>query len=214
MAIVLGSDERLSVGESRMSDNGQYRLDMQPDGNLVLYRTSDNAPLWASKTDGRGGTHAVMQSDGNLVVYGDAGAVWASQTAGNSSATLAVQDDGNVVIHQSGTPIWATDTAVRAPAAGSATEAVTAPAESAATDVAATYGTVVGSGQTRVYVTKEGDLLEDIASYFYGSSEQHQRIRDDNPAMVGWSGPLPAGVRLNVSEDPSRGDAVAGSSPT
>jgi hypothetical protein len=204
MSNVLGSDERLAAGASRTSDNGQYRLDMQADGNLVLYQTSDNAPLWASQTAGRGGTHAVMQSDGNLVVYGDAGAVWASQTAGNPGATLAVQDDGNVVIYRSGTALWATQTA-----AGAA-----APASSGAGGAASTYGTVIGSGLERVYVTKEGDQLEDIAAYFYGSSEQQQRLRDDNPAMVGWSGPLPAGVRLNVAEDPTRGDTVAGPSAT
>jgi hypothetical protein len=63
MANALGVEEQLAVGESRTSDNGQYRLDMQADGNLVLYRTSDNAPLWASQTAGRGGTRAVMQGD-------------------------------------------------------------------------------------------------------------------------------------------------------
>jgi hypothetical protein len=52
---------------------------MQDDGNFVLY-DQDNAPVWASNTDG------------------------------NPGAYLAVQDDGNVVVYQNGSPLWATNT--------------------------------------------------------------------------------------------------------
>ena len=41
----------------------------QKDGNFVLYRTSNNQALWASGTNGSGSVKAVMQYDGNLVVY-------------------------------------------------------------------------------------------------------------------------------------------------
>ena len=41
----------------------------QKDGNFVLYRTSNNQALWASGTNGSGSVKAVMQDDGNLVVY-------------------------------------------------------------------------------------------------------------------------------------------------
>lgn len=51
-----------------MSPNGAYRLDMQGDHHLVLYRNSENQPLWASRTVGTGATNAVMQHDGNLVL--------------------------------------------------------------------------------------------------------------------------------------------------
>jgi hypothetical protein len=230
MANGLGIDEQLAAGESRTSDNGQYRLDMQQDGNLVLYRTSDNAPLWATMTNERGGKRAVMQKDGNLVVYGDSGPLWASDTSGHPGATLTVQDDGNVSVYESGNPLWATDTAAPAPVTPSASvtetvapaptepsaseAAMSAPAAPSADEAASAYGTVVGSGLSRAYITKEGDRLEDLAAYFYGSPEQQQRIRDDNPDIANVSGPLSAGVRLAVSEDPNRGDAVAGASST
>jgi hypothetical protein len=50
---------------------GPYRTDMQNDGNLVLYDSTDTA-LWDSKTWGRGtGPYkAIMQDDCNLVIYG------------------------------------------------------------------------------------------------------------------------------------------------
>ncbi|BAY96217.1 hypothetical protein NIES37_01460 [Tolypothrix tenuis PCC 7101] len=41
---------------------------MQPDGNLVLYNTS-NYPRWASQTFGNPGAFFDIQDDGNLVVY-------------------------------------------------------------------------------------------------------------------------------------------------
>ncbi|MEU5045878.1 hypothetical protein [Streptomyces griseorubiginosus] len=41
----LNADQRLAVGEELSSGNGRVRLVMQGDGNLVLYRTDDGAPL-------------------------------------------------------------------------------------------------------------------------------------------------------------------------
>ena len=46
------------------------------------------------------------------------------------------------------------------------------------------YGTVVGSIRNPVYITKKADLLEDIAAFFYGDTQNAQRVRDDNPAMT------------------------------
>ena len=43
----------LLSGQSILSPNGQYRLTMQGDGNLVSY-TSANAPIWASGTSAPG----------------------------------------------------------------------------------------------------------------------------------------------------------------
>merc|ERR1712100_927417 len=50
------------------SENGEYRLTMQGDGNLVLYN-SGGEPLWASGTDGEYGAHCVFQKDGHFLVY-------------------------------------------------------------------------------------------------------------------------------------------------
>jgi len=82
----------------------------QDDGNLVLYRTRDNHPLWASGTNGRG-RRTDFQADGNLVVYGDNNnALWASNTNGKANCTLRVQEDGNLVIYSNGQPVWASNT--------------------------------------------------------------------------------------------------------
>jgi hypothetical protein len=107
----LGPDERLNGGEYISSPDGEYRLEMQTDGNLVL-TAKDKQALWATGTNGNPGAYVVMQrSDGNLVVYNPANApIWASNTAGNPDAGLAVQGDGNVVIYASNRAIWASGT--------------------------------------------------------------------------------------------------------
>lgn len=49
---------------------GPYRLDMQEDGNLVIYDVRNQA-VWASASNGRGRGPfcATMQDDGNFVIY-------------------------------------------------------------------------------------------------------------------------------------------------
>ena len=116
-------------------------LVMQSDGNLVIYGT-DGRPTW-SRTTGivppppppirtvgsqlvsgqtlqsaqqlaGGGSTAIMQPDGNLVVYGNGRPQWQSGTAGHSGASLILQSDGNAVIYTAtGRPVWHSGTGGR-----------------------------------------------------------------------------------------------------
>jgi hypothetical protein len=81
-------------------------------------------PTWASGTSGHPGAHAVMQPDGNLVVYGPnggpgtGGALWASNTGGNAGAYAVLQDDGNLVVYRqasadSRNALWSSGTFAR-----------------------------------------------------------------------------------------------------
>ena len=102
----------LKIGGSITSSDKRFYLVYQGDGNLVLYRKSDNKALWASNTVTSRVGVTIMQGDGNLVIY-DTNMVpyWASNTAGNSNARLVMQSDGNLVIYRSDNrPIWATNT--------------------------------------------------------------------------------------------------------
>lgn len=102
--------QALVLGESLTSCNGEYKLGLQSDGNLVLYQGA--TALWNSATNGSAAHDALMQGDGNLVLYTSAGlAVWDSGTNGNDGADLVVQNDGNAVIYTtSGTALWNTAT--------------------------------------------------------------------------------------------------------
>ncbi|MFQ6550992.1 hypothetical protein AAD018_001435 [Aestuariibius insulae] len=108
----------LLAGDYLLSDNGQYKVVFQEDGNLVVYNTTTGEATWSS------GTHfnaiagqMVVQSDGNLVVYDYSGeAEWNSETYSsegnvNRSFTLAMQDDGNLVVYDDpGVALWSSQT--------------------------------------------------------------------------------------------------------
>jgi hypothetical protein len=106
----LTANHELAAGQSLASCNGDYTLDMQGDGNLVLYQ--NGTALWASNTAGTAADEAIMQGDGNFVLDSSSGsALWSSGTAGNDGASLVVQNDGNVVVYSaSGAALWATGT--------------------------------------------------------------------------------------------------------
>lgn len=100
-------------GEEVSSCDGRFTLAMQTDGNLVLYLNGSTGALWESGTGGSDGTAAVMQSDGNFVLYGrTSNAIWSSNTGGHGGAALAVQSDGNLVVYQGATALWNTGTSV------------------------------------------------------------------------------------------------------
>jgi surface antigen len=101
--------EALRPGRSLGSEHGQYRLTMQADGNLVLYVARSDRPVWHTHTHGHPGAWAVMQTDGNLVVYDTSGtALWHSGTGGHPGAYFAVQRDSNLVVYDSASrPLWA-----------------------------------------------------------------------------------------------------------
>lgn len=85
-------------------ENGIYLLLMQSDGNLVLYEnfSTTRKPVWASNTDGKGGTYAVIQHDGNLVIYRPNGSgvapVWATNTGGKPYQYASVNLDNKGAI--------------------------------------------------------------------------------------------------------------------
>jgi hypothetical protein len=104
--------QALGPGASMFSPNGQYRLVMQSNGNLVLFQRGVASPVWTSGTSAPG-VSAVMQYDGNLVVGS-----WGTNTFGQPGSCFVVQDDGNIVIYTAGgVAIW--DRLTPAPPSGS-----------------------------------------------------------------------------------------------
>jgi hypothetical protein len=94
---------------------GKCTVNMQDDGNLVVYNAAGKA-VWASNTNGKGtGPYrAVMQTDGNYVVYDSTNkALWASGTYGKGTPPYFVimQDDCNLVVYDKNSKAtWATGT--------------------------------------------------------------------------------------------------------
>lgn len=85
-------------------------LTMQTDGDLVL-RDKGGKVIWSTGTH-RPGAHAILQNDGNLVVYTASDRpAWGAGCQGHDHPTMVLQADANLVIKdKNGTPVWATDT--------------------------------------------------------------------------------------------------------
>jgi hypothetical protein len=104
-------DQLFNTNQAIISQDGRFRLVMQSDGNLVIYRTSDGRALWGSNTAQSDVHRAVMQGDGNFVLYHVNNApAWASNTAGAPGSFIVMQNDGNLVIYRPNAPIWASNT--------------------------------------------------------------------------------------------------------
>ncbi|WP_159401048.1 hypothetical protein [Streptomyces sp. NRRL B-24484] len=97
---VLPSGQSLKPGQSLV--DGEMALIMQGDGNLVLYLVGpygNHGPaLWSSGTYGNPGAYAVIQADGNFVVYRQGrsdpgGALWSSRTWGNPGSYVGIIND-------------------------------------------------------------------------------------------------------------------------
>jgi hypothetical protein len=110
----LKAGAKLLPGQSLQG--GAWRLDMQPDGNLVLQNwcmPGDPGcpyPAWALGTSGQPGNYLVMQTDGNLVLYSRTGrTVWDTQTRGTGSSNVfVVRPDSNLVVYSGRRAVWST----------------------------------------------------------------------------------------------------------
>lgn len=102
----------LVTGGSIYSPNFAYRLTLQADGNLVLYKENidgTETPLWSSRTQGKQVGSLFFQTDGNLVLYAGttetSSPVWASgiyNLTGKNTVHYAyykLQNDGNFVFY-------------------------------------------------------------------------------------------------------------------
>ena len=104
-------ESRLNPGDELVSDNGEYTLVMQHDGDLVEYDAS-GVPVWSSHTNVPG-SDLEAQDDGNFVIYAPGHiAVWATGTSYRNSV-LALNDDGNIVVNAPGDIVaWSSNTII------------------------------------------------------------------------------------------------------
>ena len=98
-------DTTLGSGQSLSSPSGTYQLTMQADGSLVVHH--GGTVVWSSGTSSPG-AHALLQGDGNLVVYTNTSQpLWATNSDGNPAAYLVLADDGTVaILSTAGGTLW------------------------------------------------------------------------------------------------------------
>jgi len=109
----------MQSGQEMISENGEYVVKVQSDGNLVLYKGSE--VLWASATHGKGREpyKMTMQSDNHLVLQdADSKVIWAPDVyigkdghQWKEGGYAVLQDDGNLVVYDGDNKaMWATET--------------------------------------------------------------------------------------------------------
>jgi Trypsin len=101
----------LHAGQYVNSENECFKLIMQHDGNLVIYRNEDGKPIWDTRP--RDGVDRVcMQEDGNFVLYAGNSPTWATNTINRDAAYISMQNDGNLVMYtgKADPAVWATAT--------------------------------------------------------------------------------------------------------
>lgn len=91
----------------RSSDN-RYAVLLQTDGNVVLYSAGYHPLWWTSPALGDTFTE---QTDGNLVLYALGTPKWQSISSGHPGAYAVIQTDGNFVVYSSTNfPLWVSNT--------------------------------------------------------------------------------------------------------
>jgi hypothetical protein len=91
------------------SANGDYMLTMQGDGNLVLY--GPHGPLWATATKGSNNYFVFQTDGNIVLYTDYNHPLWATGSQGRGGSFLILQNDGNFVIYTpQNQPIWASGT--------------------------------------------------------------------------------------------------------
>jgi hypothetical protein len=118
----LTAGQSLAAGQSMWTADGSYHLDMQHDGNLVLYQGPSNNPsnsVWSTNTQGSGAVTANMQADGNFVLYLVPGStspgesIWATNSVNNDSGSYlllggsSTEGPSIVLMNSQGITYWA-----------------------------------------------------------------------------------------------------------
>jgi len=113
--IVLAPGQALRPHQALENLRSDERLEVWPDGNVVLYRNT--TAIWQTRRHlpSAGQARLVMQPDGNLVSLVGLHVMWETRTWGHPGARLVLQDDGNLVLYQGHRPLWATLTMGPAP---------------------------------------------------------------------------------------------------
>ena len=100
----------LSVNQELDSANGLYRMVLQSDGNLVVYKVKSGAHLFESVTNGKNkGRLLTLLSNGHLQLTTSTSTLaWAPKAKAGAATSLVLQNNGELdLLTKSGSILWA-----------------------------------------------------------------------------------------------------------
>ena len=115
---MLKPNEKLNVGQYKYSDNREYFMTLNSDGNLCVYNERKEQ-IWCSNKSGPSKPFAVFQTDGNLCVYqfksNKQTGVWCAMSNGSDRINASLDNDGIIrVWDKSNKVVWtSTNTSVQ-----------------------------------------------------------------------------------------------------
>ncbi|TWW70809.1 hypothetical protein D4764_17G0002920 [Takifugu flavidus] len=106
---IISKGEKLLKGDCLVSENGNWKVIFQHDGNFVIYGWGAK---WASNTYKSDATRLCMQEDCNLVMYNDDNKPrWHTSThsPGSLTCSLTLTNEGRLELQKDGKMIWSSD---------------------------------------------------------------------------------------------------------
>jgi hypothetical protein len=123
--------------------------------------------VWSTETNGQSVVRAEVQEDGNFVLYTADKPVWHSDTKGAKDVRLVLQDDRNLVLYGFDGPAWSSETH---------------------TDDAPPPPPPPPPPAVQTYTVVSGDTLWAISERFYGDGNRYQEIANassiSNPDLI------------------------------
>lgn len=101
-------NEQIGSAQWLESANGQFRLELSDEGNLVLRNVQADFIAWDTGTQGSTSPTLIFQGDGNLVNIGTTGdLIWASGTHGIGADRFTLNNDGSLALYAGYEVLWA-----------------------------------------------------------------------------------------------------------
>jgi co-chaperonin GroES (HSP10) len=103
--IELAAGDSLVAGEKMVSESGDYSLELEEDGNLVL-RNSRGLAMWTPSVQPVEGSSLVMGTSGRLKLASEVETLWSPRSKANPGSVLRVTDRGDVQLVNGKTILW------------------------------------------------------------------------------------------------------------
>ncbi|MFD4738448.1 hypothetical protein ACFWNR_06935 [Streptomyces virginiae] len=156
------------------------------DGGILVGQHVER--IWHSGTGGHPGARAIMQDDGNLVVYSAEGRpLWDTGTAGHPGARVVVQPDANVVVYASDErPLWSNGRVSTTDSGGSGqTNVRNCPTVGSSRECSVMASVPDGTGVTmKCWTTSERPAYAELTSDKWFYVQVHDEARGDYYGFV------------------------------